>query len=90
MTKAIETQPTGLGTQPQKEQAGCGADPVAKLRLALSLSHTAERIMRQSLERRYPEESEAEITERLRQWYHHRPGAEHGDGVGRLRRRSAD
>jgi hypothetical protein len=40
-------------------------------------------MMRETLKREHPEESEAQIEERLRGWIRHRPGAEHGDCVGR-------
>jgi hypothetical protein len=43
--------------------------------------------MRQNLRRRNPEASEEEIEEGIREWLGRRPGAEHGDGVGRPGRR---
>ena len=39
--------------------------------------------MRQNLRRRHPEADEAEIERGLAAWLRHRPGAEHGDAVGR-------
>jgi hypothetical protein len=53
-----------------------------RLRLALELAETAEKIMAQNLRRRNPDASEAELLEMLRAWLHDRPGAEHGDGHG--------
>jgi len=53
------------------------------LRVALDLSETGIALMRQNLRRRLPEESEDDIDQRLRAWVRHRPGAEHGDAVGR-------
>lgn len=40
-------------------------------------------MMRQNLKRRHPEASEQEIDDRLRSWLRERPGAEHGDAIGR-------
>lgn len=56
--------------------------------MALALSETAEQIMRQNLIRRDPDASPTEIQERIQAWYLHRPGAEHGDGVGKVRPRN--
>jgi hypothetical protein len=55
----------------------------ARLRTAFDLFVAGERMMRQNLKRRYPEASDREIDERLRQWMRLRPGAEHGDADGR-------
>lgn len=55
----------------------------AKLRTAFDLFVAGERMMRQNLKRRHPKASDAEIERRLRAWMSERPGAEHGDGVGR-------
>jgi lauroyl/myristoyl acyltransferase len=55
------------------------------LRLTLELFQAGEELMRQNLRRRFPQASEEEIETRLGQWLAHRPGAEHGDGVGRPR-----
>jgi hypothetical protein len=64
----------------------------ARLRTALDLFVAGERLMRQSLRRLHPEASDGEIDRRLRDWMSERPGAEHGDAVGRVvqwpRRRS--
>jgi hypothetical protein len=51
---------------------------------ALDLFETGVAMMRQTLRRRHPHASEAEIDERLREWLHHRPGAESGDCSGRV------
>lgn len=53
------------------------------MELAFDLYEAAEEMMRQNLRRRNPEASEEEIEEGIREWLRHRPGAEHGDGVGR-------
>ncbi len=53
------------------------------LRAALDLSEVGIALMRQNLRRRFPETSEHDIDLRLRAWVQHRPGAEHGDAVGR-------
>jgi hypothetical protein len=55
----------------------------AKLRLAFELAEAGEAMMRQSLRRRFPGESEAEIEGRVRAWLQERPGAEAGDAIGR-------
>jgi hypothetical protein len=40
-------------------------------------------MMRQNLRRRFPDADQQEIAARLAQWLQERPGAEHGDCVGR-------
>lgn len=55
----------------------------AKLRVAFDLYTAGERMMRQNLKRRHPDASEERIEALLCQWLRERPGAEHGDGVGR-------
>lgn len=55
-----------------------------KLREALDCHAAGVDLMRQNLRRRHPEESREEIQERLVRWMHERPGAEHGDGPGRI------
>ena len=57
--------------------------PSEKLRIALELFESGVAMMRETLKRENPTESEAQIEERLRQWIRHRPGAEDGDCVGR-------
>ncbi len=66
---------------------GLSTLPRERLRLAFDLAETAERIMAQNLRRRNPDASPQELHRLLREWLHHRPGAEHGDGVGRVTRR---
>lgn len=56
-----------------------------RMELAFDLYEAAEAIMRQNLRRRNPQASEEEIEEGIREWLARRPGAEHGDGVGRPR-----
>ena len=60
---------------------------MSRMKMAFDLYETAEAIMRQNLRRRFPDASEAEIERRLVSWLHRRPGAEHGDGIGRPSRR---
>lgn len=52
------------------------------LETTLALYETGVEIMRQNLRRADPEAHEATIEQRLVEWLRHRPGAEHGDGVG--------
>ena len=54
-----------------------------RMEVAFDLCETAEVMMRQNLRRRHPDLEDAEIEELLGQWRLRRPGAEHGDGVGR-------
>ena len=54
-----------------------------KMRLALDLYEIGEAMMRQNLRRQFPEASEERIEELLVEWLRRRPGAEHGDAVGR-------
>lgn len=60
---------------------------MSRMKMAVDLFETAEAIMRQNLRRRFPDASEAEIERQLVNWLHRRPGAEHGDGIGRPSRR---
>ena len=57
--------------------------PSEKLRIALELFESGVAMMRETLRREHPTESDAQIEGRLRQWIRHRPGAEDGDCVGR-------
>lgn len=41
-------------------------------------------MMRQNLRRRHPDAESGEIESRLRSWLRERPGAEHGDAIGRV------
>jgi hypothetical protein len=63
---------------------------MTRMKVAFDLYETAEAIMRQNLRRRHPEADEAEIERGLAAWLRHRPGAEHGDAVGRPSRRFDD
>ena len=54
-----------------------------RYRLTLELFAAGEEIMRQNLRRRFPDASLEEIEHHLTRWLHERPGAEHGDAVGR-------
>lgn len=54
-----------------------------RFRTALELCELAEDIFRQKLRRDRPEADEAEIEALVVQWRRTRPGAEHGDSVGR-------
>lgn len=55
-----------------------------RFRQALELYDLAEAMVRQRLRRERPDASDAEIEAGVRAWRHERPGAEHGDGPGRL------
>jgi hypothetical protein len=57
--------------------------PAQKLRIALDLAGLAERMMLQKLRLQHPDATESELHGRLEAWMRTRPGAEHGDGVGR-------
>jgi hypothetical protein len=54
-----------------------------RFRLALELFEAAEDLKRQSLRREFPEAAESEIESRINAWLRSRPGAPHGDAVGR-------
>lgn len=56
--------------------------PVEKIRAALELHEVGVALMRQNLRRRYPQEADEAIDERLADWLRTRPGAEHGDAAG--------
>jgi Rv0078B-related antitoxin len=60
-------------------------EPAAKLRLACDLFDTGVAMMRQTLQRRFPTASDQAIADALAAWLRERPGAEHGDALGRLR-----
>lgn len=55
-----------------------------RMSIAFDLYEVSEQIMRQNLRRRDPSATEEEIEEGIREWLRKRPGAEHGDGVGRV------
>jgi hypothetical protein len=59
--------------------------PTARLRLALDLFESGVALMRQKLRRERPSAQEAEIDAAVVAWLRTRPGAEHGDAVGRPR-----
>jgi hypothetical protein len=63
--------------------AGMTSDAAARLRTAFELFEAGVALMRQNLRRAHPNAAEEEIERRLRAWLRERPGAEHGDGVGR-------
>jgi len=54
-----------------------------RFRMALDLYATGEAVMRHRIRRQHPELGEAEVEARLLEWLKARPGAEHGDAVGR-------
>lgn len=54
-----------------------------RFRTTLELFELGEAMLRQKLRRKHPLASEAEIEAQIREWLERRPGAEHGDGVGR-------
>lgn len=54
-----------------------------RLRLACELSDAAVALVRARLHREHPEETDEAIEGRVRAWQATRPGAEHGDAVGR-------
>ena len=55
-----------------------------RMEITFDLCETAEVIMRQNLCRRHPDLDAAGIERLLIEWRHRRPGAEHGDAVGRV------
>ena len=55
-----------------------------RLRTALDLFEFGLDMMRQKLRRQDPDATEEQIQERLVAWLQERPGAEHGDAVGRV------
>jgi hypothetical protein len=59
--------------------------PAERLRIALDLHDAGVAMMRQNLRRQHPAASEQEIERMLAAWLRERPGAEHGDAVGKPR-----
>jgi hypothetical protein len=57
--------------------------PADRFRMALDLYEAAEAMLRQKLRRTHPDASAEEIAGFVREWLERRPGAEHGDAVGR-------
>lgn len=58
-------------------------DPAARLRTALELHELGVQMYRQRLRRERPELSDSALAAEVRAWLRTRPGAEHGDAVGR-------
>lgn len=58
--------------------------PAERLRVALDLYELCEGLYRQRLRRERPGASPEEIDEAIGRWLRHRPGAEYGDGPGRV------
>jgi hypothetical protein len=54
------------------------------LEAALELAELAEEMKREQLRRAHPEASDEDIERLVLAWLHTRPGAEHGDAVGRV------
>ncbi len=65
-----------MSREPQATEAG------KRILLAAEMADAGVTMMRESLKRRFPDESEEQITARLHQWLLTRPGAEFGDGPG--------
>ncbi len=57
--------------------------PAERLKATIDLAEVGYEMMRENLRRRHPDASDDEIQTMLTAWLHERPGAEHGDGVGR-------
>jgi Rv0078B-related antitoxin len=57
--------------------------PAERFRMTLALFELAEAQMRQRLRRQHAGASDEEIDGRVQAWLLRRPGAEHGDAVGR-------
>lgn len=73
-----------LGARPLGYNQEVPSSPEAqRLRTALELFEAGVRLMESRLRRLYPDASPAEIETRLRTWLLERPGAPHGDAVGR-------
>ena len=54
-----------------------------RFKTTLELFELGEAMLRQKLRRKHPSAGEAEIQALVQEWRERRPGAEHGDGVGR-------
>ncbi len=66
------------------------------LRTVFDLTEAMEKVFRQRMRNENPSISDAGLEAKVREWYHDRPGAELGDGVGKpvsweehLRRKSS-
>jgi hypothetical protein len=55
-----------------------------RLRLALDMFTTGEDFARERMRRHHPDWTAGEIDEQIGAWLRERPGAENGDGEGRL------
>lgn len=55
-----------------------------KFQLIMELQQLAKRAFLHKLKVKKPHLTEKEIRTELNRWYQVRPGAEHGDGVGRI------
>jgi hypothetical protein len=60
-------------------------DAAEKLRTAIEMFGLGESILREKLRRTYPNAAPSEIEQKILEWLARRPGAEHGDAVGRPR-----
>lgn len=54
-----------------------------RLNVCFDMFEFGTEMMRQKLRREHPDAGEEEMRTRYLAWLHDRPGAEHGDGVGR-------
>ena len=59
--------------------------PAERLRIALDLHDFGVKLKRQNLRHRFPDSTDQDIEAKLLEWLHTRPGAEHGDGIGKPR-----
>lgn len=82
-TMAVMADPVPL----RAPRAAEAPEPTApeRLRIAFDLFEAGAAMMRQNLNRMYPDKSADEIENMLQAWLHNRPGAEDGDAEG-LRR----
>ncbi|MBL8923249.1 MAG: hypothetical protein JNJ54_30640 [Myxococcaceae bacterium] len=64
---------------------GAELSPEEKLRLAFEMHDLGCAMMRENLRRRFPDETDEQLERRFVEWLQTRPGAEHGDAVGRPR-----
>lgn len=68
------------------ENGVMGSEEVERLHTAFALFDDGVELMRANLRRTHPQATHAEVERLLAAWLAERPGAEHGDGVGRPRR----
>ena len=57
---------------------------VARFQLLMELRRLGERAFLHKLRQKHPDLSQNQTNEELSKWYRIRPGAEFGDGVGRV------